>query len=91
MTETPTTRIRTRLEAASSAVLDELRSITDPAERQAAARTVLESLLPAIGQDVKGVRADAVTELRQGRTLAEVGQLLGGMSTARVDQILKGR
>ena len=91
MTETPTTRIRAHLEAAAAAVLGELRSIPDPAERQAAARTVLETLLPGIGQDVKSERAGAVAELKQGRTLAEVGKLLGGMSTARVDQILKGR
>ncbi|MGW1149581.1 hypothetical protein ACWD6I_32360 [Streptomyces sp. NPDC002454] len=34
------------------------------------------------------MRAEAVAELREGRTLAAVGQLLGGISATRVDQIL---
>lgn len=91
MTDTPMHRINGWLEAASSAVLSELDAIKDPLERQAAARDVLKTLLPAIGREVKANRGRAVAELRdEGRTLAQVGELLG-MSTARVDQILKGK
>lgn len=91
MTQTPMDRISGHLDTARDAVLAELDSIKDPVERQDAARDVLETLLPAVGQDVKANRARTVAELRQGRTLAQVGQLLGGLSIARVDQILKGK
>ncbi|MFF2168155.1 hypothetical protein ACFVWP_46995 [Streptomyces sp. NPDC058175] len=90
MTDTPMHRINGWLEAASSTVLSELDAIKDPLERQGAARDVLENLLPAIAREVKANRGRAVAELREGRTLAQVGELLG-MSTARVDQILKGK
>ena len=91
MTPTPQDRIRGHLEDARIAVLAELDTIPDPVTRQAAARDVLETLLPALSADVKALRGRAVTELRQGRTLAQVGELLGGLSVGRVDQILKGR
>lgn len=91
MTTTPLDRIRGRLETAVTAVLADLDAIKDPVERQSAARVVLEDLLPSVTQQVKTHRAGTVTGLREGRTLAEVGQLLGGLSTARVDQIIKGR
>lgn len=52
-------------------------------------RQVAETLLPKPGQGVKATRASAVAELKEGRTLAKVGETLGGLSAARVDQILK--
>ncbi len=93
MTKPPTAldRITARLELAGDDVITELANIPDPVERQNAARTVLETLLPSLGADVKELRSRTVTELRQGRTLAQVGELLGGLSIARVDQILKGK
>lgn len=90
MTTTPQDRVREHLETARVAVLAELDTMPDPVERQKAARDVLDTLLPSLGADVKALRARAVTELRQGRTLAQVAQLLG-TSVGRVDQILKGR
>jgi hypothetical protein len=81
--------ITAALELAGDDVITRLNSISDPVERQAAARTVLETLLPALVRDVKANRAETVAQLKEGRTLAEVGQLLGNMSVARVDQILK--
>ncbi|KOG33273.1 hypothetical protein [Streptomyces resistomycificus] len=82
-------RIEQHLAAAAAAIQGELAAITDPAARQDVARETLETLLPKLGHDVKMARAAAVAELKQGRTLAQVGQLLGGLSIARVDQILK--
>ncbi|MEU3521833.1 hypothetical protein ABZ770_42510 [Streptomyces sp. NPDC006654] len=91
MTTTPMERIGGHLDTAAAAVLAELDAITDPVERQSAAREVLEALLPSVTQRVKAHRARTVAGLREGRTLAEVGRLLGGLSVARVDQILKGK
>lgn len=91
MTTTPLDRIRGHLEAASAAVLAELDTIADPVARQDAARHVNEVLLPDVGQQVKAHRAGTVADLKATRTLAQVGKMLGGLSTARVDQILKGR
>ena len=89
MTTSPTDRIREHLETARIAVLAELEATIDPVQRQEAAREVLETLLPSLGADVKALRARAVAELREGRSLAEVGQMLGGLSRGRVDQLLK--
>ncbi|MFJ4852380.1 RNA polymerase subunit sigma-70 [Streptomyces sp. NPDC088730] len=65
-----------------------LTSISDPIAREAAARQILAAL-PDITQEVTAIRSDTVRTLKEGRTLAEVGTLLGGLSTARVDQIIK--
>lgn len=91
MTTTPQDRIDSHLETAGAAVLAELDAITDPVARQAVARHVLENVIPSVVQDVKAHRGRTVAELRKGRTLAQVGELLGGLSVARVDQILKGK
>lgn len=91
MTDTPLDRIRGHLETARSAVLAELDAIKDPVEREAAARDVITTTLPAIRSEVQAYRARTVAELKVGRTLSKVGELLGGLSTARVDQILKGK
>ncbi|MFJ2174312.1 hypothetical protein ACIOHE_15540 [Streptomyces sp. NPDC087851] len=90
MTDTPITRIEQHLAAASAAIAAELATVADPVERQDIAREVAETLLPRLGAEVKRGRAAAVAELKEGRTLKEVGALLGGLSIARVDQILKG-
>ncbi|WP_445402456.1 hypothetical protein ACSMX9_12800 [Streptomyces sp. LE64] len=85
-----TTNDRTarHLDTAIDAIIDELATIADPVERQNAALHVLDTLLPAAKDRVRAMRAEAVAELREGRTLAAVGQLLGGISATRVDQIL---
>ncbi|MGW5679207.1 hypothetical protein ACWEV4_29705 [Streptomyces sp. NPDC003860] len=69
-------------------ITTELATLTDPVERQNAALYALDILLPAAKDQLRAARAEAVAELREGRTLAEVGRLLGGISPARVDQIL---
>lgn len=89
--ETALARIQKHLEDVAQAIGAELDTIADPIDRQDAAREVVQSLLPSVTQDVKAHRARTVAELREGRTLAQVGQLLGGLSVARVDQILKGK
>ncbi|GAA1014545.1 hypothetical protein Q7689_10280 [Nocardiopsis tropica] len=68
---------------------EQLRAITDPVERSKAATALIDALNDA-QKAVKGVRAEAVAELRPGRSMREVGEMIG-VSTARVDQILKGR
>ncbi|MEU8516342.1 hypothetical protein AB0C76_32885 [Kitasatospora sp. NPDC048722] len=72
------------------ALLATLGGIKDPIAREVAARELLDDLLPATVKEAKQIRREAVEELRSGRTLKQVGELLG-LSTARVDQILKGR
>lgn len=84
-------RIRGHLTAVSAAVLAELDTINDPVARQDAAREVNETLLPVLVAEVKMHRARTVGVLRDGRTLSQVGKLIGGKSAARVDQILKGK
>jgi DNA-directed RNA polymerase sigma subunit (sigma70/sigma32) len=91
MDTTPQDRIRGHLEAARRAVLAELDAITDPVKREAAAREVITATLPELRSEVQAYRAGIVTGLREGRTLAEVGRMLGGLTAARVDQILKGK
>lgn len=68
---------------------ERLRQITDPVERSKAATALIDALNDT-QKAVKGVRAEAVAELREGRSMREVGEMIG-VSTARVDQILKGR
>ncbi|WP_116245797.1 hypothetical protein [Nocardiopsis sp. FIRDI 009] len=70
-------------------LIDRLRDIPDPVERTRTAAALIDALKDAQTR-VKAVRADAAAELRQGRTLRQVGELLG-VSPARVDQILRGK
>ncbi|MFI1646735.1 hypothetical protein ACH4XT_07295 [Streptomyces avidinii] len=73
-----------------SAVQARLAGIEDPVARERAARLFTDQLLPEVARAVKDVRIAAVGELRQGRTLKEVSQLIG-LSVPRVDQLLKGK
>jgi hypothetical protein len=91
MDTTALNHIRGHLETASAAVLAALDAITDPVERQDTAREVVQILLPAVGQEVKAHRAGTVAQLQGTLTLTEVGELIGGLSAARVEQILKGK
>ncbi|MFJ1901819.1 MULTISPECIES: RNA polymerase subunit sigma-70 [unclassified Streptomyces] len=81
-------RITQLLAATRDTLTTELASISDPVAREASARQILAAL-PDITQEVTAIRSDTVRTLKEGRTLAEVGTLLGGLSTARVDQIIK--
>ncbi|MEV6672853.1 hypothetical protein [Streptomyces sp. NPDC051162] len=90
MTETPRDP---RIAAVCAALgLDDIRTIADPVERDRAARTLNDQVLPAAVAEVKRVRQGAAQELRdQGLKLREIGERLDGLSTARVDQLLKGK
>ncbi|MYU24744.1 hypothetical protein [Streptomyces sp. SID8352] len=96
MTDTPPrddqahTDLRTLTTAYVNAVQARLREIPDPIAREYAARLVQEELLPDVVKQTKPVRAEAVSILKEGRTLKEVGSLTG-LSIARVDQLLKGK
>ncbi|MFI6530526.1 hypothetical protein [Streptomyces uncialis] len=81
-------RIAHLLATAIDAITSDLATINDPVERQAAALHVLDALLPAAQDRIRAARAEAVAELKPGRSLAEVGRLLGGITATRVDQIL---
>src|SRR5437763_15236475 len=98
MTETtdPAEQARAALRARMSGHIDAalacLDEIADPVERERAARSLADDLLPAARTRVKDVRASAGQELRQGRGLklrgvAEVVDL----SLPGVDQLAKGR
>ncbi len=73
-----------------SAVRARLADIETPVARERAARLFTDQLLPAVAKTVKDIRTAAVGELRQGRTLREVSELIG-LSVPRVDQLLKGK
>ncbi|MER6447163.1 hypothetical protein DEJ51_28900 [Streptomyces venezuelae] len=73
-----------------SAVRSRLARIESPVARERAARLFTDQLLPAVAKTVKDIRTAAVGELRQGRTLREVSELIG-LSVPRVDQLLKGK
>lgn len=83
-------RMAGHVNAAIAACLD---GIPDPIERELAARLLIEEVLPEAVKRAKGVRASVVQELRQGGRvkLREVGEQLGGLSPARVDQIARGK
>ncbi|RST03146.1 hypothetical protein EF910_21445 [Streptomyces sp. WAC07149] len=72
------------------AALAHLDGIQDPLERERAARLLSDDLLPHAVRSARQARTAAVLELRQGRTLREVGELLG-LSIPRVDQLAKGK
>ncbi|MFF4445636.1 hypothetical protein [Streptomyces sp. NPDC001502] len=73
-----------------TAVRARLAGIETPVARERAARLFTDQLLPAVAKTVKDIRTAAVGELRQGRTLREVSELIG-LSVPRVDQLLKGK
>ncbi|MGW2255138.1 hypothetical protein ACWCXH_33875 [Kitasatospora sp. NPDC001660] len=88
MTETPGDHVA----AAARTALAEIADITDPVDRELAARQLLDVVLPEIARGAREIRQGAVLELRRDRfTLREIGEKLGGLSTARVDQIAKGK
>ncbi|WP_017581409.1 hypothetical protein [Nocardiopsis valliformis] len=68
---------------------EQLRAITDPVDRTRAAADLIDALNHA-QKEIKTIRAEAVADLRPGRSMREVGEMIG-VSTGRVDQILKGK
>ncbi|MFD9859742.1 hypothetical protein [Streptomyces alboflavus] len=82
--------LRARMAKHLDAALAPLAEIADPVKRERAARILADDLLPDTVKRVKGVRGDAVRELRQTLTLAAIKERTG-LSTARIDQIAKGR
>ncbi|WP_333745882.1 RNA polymerase subunit sigma-70 [Streptomyces sp. IBSBF 2950] len=79
--------------SAVSEALAAIGAIPDPVAREKAARDLQDALTEAIAAPLtqaKGVRRNAVLELRQTLTLAKVAERLG-LSTGRVDQIAKGK
>ncbi|MFJ6566211.1 RNA polymerase subunit sigma-70 [Streptomyces sp. NPDC091292] len=82
MTETPdaTTAIR--------AVIATLAAIPDPTDRARATGTVLDAV-PDLQAELRAVRQEAVTTMRETMSLAETAAALG-VSQPRVSQITKG-
>ncbi|MGW4810527.1 hypothetical protein ACWEPB_02630 [Kitasatospora cineracea] len=68
-----------------------INTIPDPIAREKAARDLLDDLKLIHPTTIKAARRRAVEELKGGRTLQEVGNLLGGLTRARVEQILKDK
>ncbi|MFJ4768519.1 hypothetical protein ACIP88_05285 [Streptomyces uncialis] len=82
--------LRDQMKAHVDAALALLDVITDPVEREAAARILGDDLIPDAALRVKEVRGDALRALRaQGLTLRAIAELTG-LSVPRVDQIVKG-
>ncbi|MEV0281708.1 hypothetical protein AB0I22_35715 [Streptomyces sp. NPDC050610] len=93
MTETPDVLgdLRDRIAGHINAAFDCLSGITDPVERERAARVLGDDLMPDAIKRVKEVRGASVRELRdRGLKLREVAELLG-ITAARVDQLAKGK
>lgn len=82
--------LRSRMAEHLGAALACLDDIEDPVERERAARLLADDLLPGAVRKVRQVRSGAVIELRVGRSLREVGELLG-LSIPRVDQLARGK
>ncbi|MFE3144297.1 RNA polymerase subunit sigma-70 [Streptomyces scopuliridis] len=73
--------------------LADITAIEDPVAREKAARQLQDALTEAIAgplTEAKGVRQQAVLELRETLTLAKVATLLD-LSVGRVDQLAKGK
>ncbi|AKZ60749.1 hypothetical protein SAM23877_p040 (plasmid) [Streptomyces ambofaciens ATCC 23877] len=81
-------RIRHQITDTTTTVLNDLDTIEDPVQRQQAARTVLEELLPDMGREIKAHRSRTVAGLKEGRTLKQVAEMIGS-SIALVDQLIK--
>jgi hypothetical protein len=90
-TEQARATLRARMASHIDAALACLDEISDPIERERAARLLADDLLPDAGRRVKAVRGAAVQELRQGQglKLREVSELMG-LSIPRIDQLAKG-
>lgn len=78
------------VETAIHDALNAVENVADPVAREAAARRLADVVLPDAARGAKRLRQSAVLELRQGRTLKQVAELLG-LSVGRVDQLAKGR
>jgi hypothetical protein len=91
-TERAQAALRARMASHIDAALACLDEISDPIERERAARILADDLLPDAGQRVKSVRGAVVQELRtaRGLKLREVSELTG-LSIPRIDQLAKGR
>jgi DNA-directed RNA polymerase sigma subunit (sigma70/sigma32) len=90
MTTAPADLINT---SAVSEALATISAIPDPVARERAARDLQDALTETIAAPLtqaKGIRQNAVLELRQTLTLAKVAEKIG-LSTGRVDQLAKGR
>ncbi|MBI0374744.1 hypothetical protein JBE27_00240 [Streptomyces albiflaviniger] len=81
---------RRRMTEQLDAALAYLDEIADPVEREFAARTLVDELLPGAVRRAKAVRSGAVQELRTELTLRETSALLH-LSVPRVDQLAKGK
>lgn len=71
-------------------LLDEIRAIEDPVERFKAATEAVETARTTFMTGARQIRQDAVNELREGNSLAEISKLIG-QSRSRVQQISEGR
>jgi hypothetical protein len=71
-------------------LLDEIRAIEDPVERFKAATEAVEVARTTFMTGARQIRQDAVNELREGSSLAEISKLIG-QSRSRVQQISEGR
>jgi DNA-directed RNA polymerase sigma subunit (sigma70/sigma32) len=83
-------RMTTQISEHIAAALAALREISDPLERERAARVMVESLLPDAARQAKAVRQEVVLDLRRDHTLREVAAILG-VTYGRVDQLAKGK
>lgn len=90
MTIKPTDLIST---SAVTEALAAIGAIADPVAREKAAREFQDVLTEAIAEPMtqaKGIRQNAVLELRRDLTLAKVAEKIG-LSVPRVDQLAKGK
>ncbi|MGW3492043.1 sigma factor-like helix-turn-helix DNA-binding protein [Streptomyces sp. NPDC001054] len=74
--------------AAIREIIAQLGTIPDPVDRARAVSAVLDAV-PDLQRELRTVRQEAVTAIRETRTLAETADLLG-ISQPRVSQITKG-
>ncbi|NUQ98320.1 MAG: hypothetical protein HOY79_17810 [Streptomyces sp.] len=71
-------------------LLDTIRAIEDPVERFKAATKAVETARTTFMAGARQIRQDAVNELREDNSLAEISKLIG-QSRSRVQQISEGR
>lgn len=70
------------------AAIPQALTLTDPADRARALSAALDAI-PDLQRAIAAERAAAVTELKQGRTWDQVGEVLG-LHPARASQIARG-